>query len=224
VIKLSAKQAKQLDQRAQDEYGIPGLVLMENAGLRASEVGLGLLRKKKNKKVVVFCGPGNNGGDGFVLARHLINHDIQVKVFILVKTSKIKADALINYNILVQMKAAMHEVLETSDLAAVKTSLNQAGLVVDAIFGIGLNKDVGGIFEGVINLINGQNNLVLCLDTPSGLCADSGKIFKVGVRANTTVTFGVAKKGFFLRSGPKNVGRLIVADIGLPAKLIREYK
>jgi len=224
VIKLNTRQAKQLDQRAQDEYGIPGLILMENAGLRASEVVLGLLRRKKNKKVVVFCGPGNNGGDGFVLARHLINHAIQVKIFILVKTSRIKADALINYNILLGMGAVMHEVLEIYDLDAVKTSLKQVELVVDAIFGIGLNKDVGGIFERVINLINEQDHLVLCLDTPSGLCTDSGKIFKVGVRANTTVTFGVAKKGFFLLAGPKNVGKLIVADIGLPSNLIRQYK
>ncbi len=224
MIKVSAEQMKELDRRAQDEFGIPGLILMENAGLHAGEIAFELMRGQKNRKVMIFCGPGNNGGDGFVLARHLINNRVSVKVFLLSRKSKIKGDAFINFNILLKMGAPVKEILNAGNLRRIKSELKSAGLIVDAIFGIGLNKNISGIYADIIKLINLQNNTVLSLDTPSGLCAATGRVFGVCVKAKTTVSFGVAKKGFFIRKGPAQVGRLIVVDISLPRTLLSKFK
>ncbi|MFH2137034.1 MAG: NAD(P)H-hydrate epimerase [Candidatus Omnitrophota bacterium] len=216
--KVTASQMQELDRRAQQDYGIPGLILMENAGLRASETAVFLLKKKSNKKVVIFCGPGNNGGDGFVVARHILNKGLKVKIFILGDEKKIKGDALINFIILKKMRADI--IRHQNILKEVNPALKGAGIVIDAIFGIGLNKEVKGVFREVINFINTAGKTVLALDTPSGLCAATGNIFGVCVLAHTTVTFGAAKKGFYLKKGKQYVGKLLIADISFPRQLL----
>lgn len=221
MFRCTAEQVKKLDWYAQNEYGIPGIVLMENAGLKAAEVALNMLKGKRNEKVTVFCGPGNNAGDGFVLARHLINHRIKVNVFILVRPEKIRGDALVNYNILLNMKASIYELASLKQIGQI---LNKTDLIVDAIFGIGLNKKVEGIFKDAICRINSLSIPVLSLDTPSGLSATTGKVFGVCVHAHSTVTFGVAKKGFFIYEGPLHVGELILADISWPQELLSKVK
>ncbi|MCP4650171.1 MAG: NAD(P)H-hydrate epimerase [PVC group bacterium] len=221
MIKVDAQQMKELDRKAQEEYGIPGLILMENAGLRASEVAIELLKKRKSKKTLIFCGPGNNGGDGFVVARHLLNNKFKVKIFLLADESKIKGDALINFNILRKMKTDIEQVNSLENLKRIKPALKSTGLVVDGIFGIGLNKDIGGIFKDVIDVINRAKKTVIALDIPSGLCADTGKIFSTCICAHTTVTFGAAKKGFFKGKGKRQSGKVVVSDISFPQRLIK---
>ncbi|MFH2145711.1 MAG: NAD(P)H-hydrate epimerase [Candidatus Omnitrophota bacterium] len=223
MFALDARTIKEIDERAQNEYAIPGLILMENAGLAATQVALQLIRRQRNKQVTVFSGPGNNGGDGFVLARHLANKKLKVKVFLLGKKNKLRGDARANFVILSKIGVEAIE-LSLAGWLQVKTQIKRAGLVVDAIFGIGLNKDISGIFEDVIKQINLRAEKVLALDIPSGLCATTGRIFKACVRADTTVTFGMAKKGFFKRYAKKYTGRIVVADIGLPRTLIEQYR
>lgn len=219
--KVSAKEMQELDRRAQEEFGIPGLILMENAGKRASEIAFAMQEQQKNKKIVIFCGPGNNGGDGFVLARHLLNNRQKVMVFLLADKEKIKGDALVNFNILLKMGLKINYLLSKEQLCSAKAKLKDAGLIVDAIFGIGLERVITGIFKEVINLININRKPVLSLDIPSGLCATKGKVWGTCVKAQTTITFGLAKKGFFIGEGPKYVGTLVVSDISLPRQLLK---
>ncbi len=224
MIRLDTEQMKRLDKKAQDEYGIPGLILMENAGLRASEIAYKLLKKRKKKSVFIFCGPGNNGGDGFVVARHLLNHNVKVRVFLLSTSAKIKGDALVNYRILEKMGAQIIALPRVPYLRNASVALSKAGLIIDAIFGIGLNKVIEGFIEEVISQINRANVPVLSLDVPSGLCANTGKVLGCCIAAHTTVTFGAAKKGFYKADGPQKVGKLIVADISLPRDFLKSKR
>ncbi len=224
VIRLDVKQMKTLDKKAQDDYGIPGLILMENAGLRAFEIAYKMLKKRKSKSVFIFCGPGNNGGDGFVTARHLLNHNVKVWVFLLSAGEDIKGDALINYRILKKLGARIITLPSVAYLRNATKALNKAGLIIDAIFGIGLNKVIEGFIEEVIVEINRADVPVLSLDVPSGLCANTGKVFGCCIAAHTTVTFGAAKKGFYKADGPEKTGKLIVADISLPRDLFNPKK
>lgn len=221
MIKLDVSQSKNLDKKAQNEYAIPGLILMENAGLRAYEVAEKMLKKAKTKSVFIFCGPGNNGGDGFVVARHLLNHNVKVRVFLLSDSEKIKGDALVNYQILQNLKAQIIAFQRIPYLKKASVALGKAGLIIDAIFGIGLNKVIDGFMEEVIEEINRADVPVLSLDVPSGLCASTGKVFGCCVEADQTVTFGAAKKGFYRGQGPKKTGKITVADISLPRALLQ---
>ena len=220
MLKFEAREMKELDRRAQEEYGIPSLILMENAGIRASETAVKLLERRESKSVVIFCGPGNNAGDGFVTARHLINNDIKVKLFLLTKGTDFKGDALTNYLILKKMHAQIIELSSLDYLMNASTALAKEGLIIDAIFGIGLNKDIEGFIAEVIQEINKTGVPVLALDVPSGLCATTGRIFKNCLKAHTTIAFGAAKSGFFKLHGQEMTGELIVADISLPKELL----
>ena len=224
MLKLDVKQSKSLDQKAQKEYALPGLILMENAGLRASEAALKMLKKRKAKSVFIFCGPGNNGGDGFAAARHLLNHGLKVRVFLLSDSAKIKGDALVNYRIIQKMGVQIIALRKVPYLKKASAALSKAGLIVDAIFGIGLNKAIGGFMEEVIAEINRAAVPVLSLDVPSGLCASTGKVFGCCVEADETVTFGALKKGFYKGQGPKKTGKVTVADISLPKALLNPKK
>ncbi len=224
MLILDAERMKILDQKAQDEYGIPGLILMENAGLRAFEVAYELLKKRKSKSVFLFCGPGNNGGDGFVVARHLLNRNVKVRIFLLSSSADIRGDALVNYRILEKMGAQIISLPSVPYLRNASAALNKAGLIIDAIFGIGLNRVIDGFIGEIICEINSADVPVLSLDVPSGLCANTGKVFGTCIVAHTTVTFGAAKKGFYKADGPKKVGKLIVADISLPRDLLNTKK
>ena len=226
VKSVNAGRMKVIDRIAQEKFGIPGVILMENAGIRAADIILAQPALKKHKNAVIFCGPGNNGGDGYVVARHLINNKVRVKIFVLVEKRKIKGDALINYLILKKMQASITNLTETTKESFLKkaaAALKKTNVVIDAIFGIGLQRDVEGIFARLIHMINASNAFVVSLDTPSGLCSTTGKVRKDCIRAHTTVTFAVAKKGFFKREGPKHVGRLVVADISIPRQLLTAY-
>ncbi len=216
---VTAEQMQEIDRRAQEEWGIPGLILMENAGLRAADIALSVLRRGKHKQALIFCGPGNNGGDGFVIARHLANHAVAVRIFLLGDPQKLRGDALVNYTIARKMRIPV-SVLSMINLRGVSAVIKRSGLIIDAIFGTGMNKAITGIYADTIEAINTSGVPVLAVDIPSGLCAATGKIFNVCVSARITVTFGAAKKGFITPEGKKYTGRVIVADIGLPPALL----
>jgi len=224
MLAFSASQMRALDKKAERYYGIPGIVLMENAGARAAAKALAMLKKTKKESVCVFSGPGNNGGDGLVVGRRLLNKGKKVEVFLLAPAPKLKGDVLINYKILKKMKARIHIVNNESKINPVKTALKNSGLIIDAIFGIGLNKDIHGLFKKIIEMINDSRVPILALDIPSGLCANSGKIYGVCVKAQCTVTFAALKTGLLKKQGRKMAGKIFVADISMPQQLLRKNK
>jgi len=209
VRRISISEAQAFDLFAQQKLGISSLLLMENAGRGAAEEAQRMLRGKK--RVSVICGTGNNGGDGLVAARHLLNAGLKVKIFILGKASKIKADPKINLNILKNMGQKVIWAGGIDDLEGVKKS----ALIMDAIFGIGLTTAVKEPLASMISWLNQTKLPILSVDVPSGLHADTGKILGVGIKAKRTVTFVAPKKGFYRQAGPSHCGKIVVKDIGV---------
>jgi len=207
---ISVRQAQAFDKYAQEKLGIPSIILMENAGRGVAEEAVKMIRDKGygiRGTVAVVCGAGNNGGDGFVAARHLINAGIKVKVFVTGPKSKLKKDPKTNLNILLKMGQGIKWVRSAKDLIGIKNY----ELIIDAIFGIGLNSQVKGLYLDAINVLNNSRVPILSVDVPSGLNADNGKVLGAAVRAKRTVTFVAPKKGM----GPKYCGKIVVRDIGI---------
>ncbi len=211
---VTVKQIQRLDRIAIDRYGIPSIILMENAGRAVAREVLKLLKKRKNHRVRIVCGQGNNAGDGLVAARHLMNDGLDVKVFIIGKGSCLKEDAAVNYRILKLFKYPVVE-LGPND-TSITRDIKKAGVVVDAIFGVGLNREVPDPIRKVIEIINKNAKKVVAVDIPSGLDGSTGKIYGACVKADVTVCFSLLKKGFLKNDGPAYIGKVVVADIGIP--------
>ena len=214
---ITSKKAKQLDALAQERYGVPAIMMMELAGIAVFKETQKVLRRARNKSVAVVCGAGNNGGDGFVAARHLYNEGVAVCIFVVGDRMNIKNDAKMNYDIVQNIKIKTHAVKSKKEI----NKLRNYGVIVDAIFGIGLARDVAGIYREVIEGINSLNKTVIAVDIPSGLDADTGLPRGIAVKAATTVTMAAAKKGFYVKEGPKYAGKIVVADIGWPRGLLK---
>ena len=212
---ITPRKMQQLDLLAQTKYGIPSLVLMENAGRSAAEIILKMLTGKK-KSVVCVCGRGNNGGDGLVCSRHLINRGASVKIFMLGGSKSLKDDAKTNENILKKMGCRINIIKNSKNIQALKQSLGKCSIVIDAIFGIGFKGQMRKEQAEIIKVINQSRKPVASLDVPSGLDALSGKVRDVCVKARTTVTFGFSKTGLIKNHGPFYSGRVIIAGISLP--------
>jgi NAD(P)H-hydrate epimerase len=207
---ISIAEAQAFDRYAQEKLGIPSIILMENAGRSVAEEALKMLRGKK--KVAVICGVGNNGGDGLVAARHLLNAGVKVNVYIIGKISKLKADPKTNFKILKKMKQG---IISSRKPETKRLGFQGYDLIIDALFGIGLKSEVREPYALVIDLINKAGRPILSVDAPSGLDADSGKVLGVAVKAKRTVTFVASKKGFSKAAGPKYCGKIVVKDIGV---------
>jgi hydroxyethylthiazole kinase-like uncharacterized protein yjeF len=204
-----------LDRAAVEKFGIAEELLMENAGQAVYSV---LLKEFgcKGKKFLVFCGVGNNGGDGFVVARKIHSSGGAVKVFILGDPRKFKGAAKLNFDILSRLPI---EVRRLQSIEAAKADLYHCDGVVDAIFGTGLTRDVEGLYRDVIELINQSGKTVFSVDIPSGVHGDTGKIMGAAVRADYTVTFGLPKIGNMLFPGYDLCGRLYVSHISFPPSM-----
>ncbi len=212
-------QMQQIDRIAIEDYGIPSLALMENAGRAVAGEVITRLAGKRRPRVIVICGPGNNGGDGFVAARHLANAGVDTGIFLLGQAAGLSPDARIHYGVARHCGIPVRA-LRRVDPAA-RRQIRRADMVVDAIFGIGLNREIGQPFREVIELVNISGKQVAAVDIPSGLDGTTGKVWGVCVRAAVTVTFACAKKGFFKNDGPKVTGKVMVVDIGIPGKIVR---
>ncbi|MBI5416219.1 MAG: NAD(P)H-hydrate epimerase [Candidatus Omnitrophica bacterium] len=217
---VTVRQIQDLDKTAIERYGIPSIVLMENAGRAVAEEVKKSLRGKENPAVCIVCGTGNNAGDGFVAARHLASAGIRTKVFLVGKARQLKHDAAVNYRILEKMKCPVKNA--ASRPAWALPEIARADVVVDAIFGVGLNRAVMDPFRSVIETISREAKYVVAVDIPSGLDGTSGEIYGVCVKADKTVTFSFPKKGFFTGRGPRQTGKVVVVDIGIPAQVIRK--
>ncbi|HHY41250.1 MAG TPA: NAD(P)H-hydrate dehydratase [Thermoanaerobacterales bacterium] len=220
---VSPSTMRLMDQMAIDKYKIPGVILMENAGIKVAQAVQNMWNAQKHcasRKIVFFCGKGNNGGDGFVAARHLANMGFETIVFIIANPDNIAGDAAINLEIIRNMGLRIKVIKEQADLDEAKDLANGAFVLVDAIFGTGLKGDVKGIAKSVIEVINQLEIPVVSIDIPSGVCGSTGKILGTAVKAHQTVTLALPKIGLLLYPGAEYVGELITADIGMPVKLV----
>jgi hydroxyethylthiazole kinase-like uncharacterized protein yjeF len=213
---LTVREIRTLERWAIVKIGIPSLALMENAGRRSAMEVLKKLKGRSRASVVIACGAGNNGGDGFVAARYLSKRGIKLQVFLIGNPNRFKADALANYQAAKKLKIHIKPIQDAE--GAFRKSLEKADIVVDALFGVGLNRPLQGPYDGIIRAINDSGAYVVAIDIPSGLDGTTGEIYGVCVKADLTVTFSYPKKGFFKRHGPAHTGRLVVADIGIPPK------
>jgi NAD(P)H-hydrate epimerase len=216
---LTREQCRSLDRRAAEEFGIPGLILMENAGRGAAEVLLGLGARNG---VLVCCGKGNNGGDGFVIARHLDCHRIPVVVHLFARPEELAGDAGANFRI-TERSGIPIKVQVPPNLEALERNLARSDWVVDALFGTGLTGAICAPLDGVIHSINAGPCHVLAVDLPSGLDCDTGLPLGPTVRAHHTTTFVGPKAGFRAARSMEWTGEVHVVGIGAPRALVEEF-
>lgn len=238
---LNREQSRRLDQRAQDEFGISGLVLMENAGRSVVD---SLVRLGARSPVVICCGKGNNAGDGFVIARHLDLRKIEARILLFASPAELQGDALANYQI--AERAGLNiEVFAPDDSSEsadsiekrLPTHLDEASWIVDALLGTGVRGAARPPFDQVINLLNACAVPILAVDLPSGLDCDrgpenpplsepdsveQGRTVPSIIRATHTCTFVAHKPGFLVAGADRFTGKVEVLDIGAPRRLIEE--
>ena len=216
MILVTAEEMQQIDRRTIEDFGILGMVLMENAGRGATRFLLNYFPDIENKKVGVIAGRGNNGGDGFVIARYLKQRGIRVHVYLLAETNKVRGDAAANLAFLKPLDVPLFEIPDEASHSKNKPQMAQIDLWVDAILGTGLKSNVKGYFKTVINYINGLSKPVFAVDIPSGLNSDTGQPCGACIRASATATFAFAKTGHMVYPGTDYTGVLKIVDIGIP--------
>jgi len=210
---LTALDSRAIDIKANNLLGVPLIILMENAGRVVAEEAFRINRRKK--RVAVFCGKGNNGGDGFVAARHLLVAGIKPEIFLAGKISDVENEARLNLEILLKLKQKVIEIKKES-LNSLKNKIHKYDLIIDALLGVGLKGEVIGIFRDLIEVINSSGAYILSVDVPSGLDATSGKVLGCCLKADETLTFIAKKRGMVYRDGPAYCGRVVVKDLGVP--------
>ena len=215
----TSEQMRGFDRRASDEFGVPSLVLMENAGRGVFEAVRDILGDLVGKRVTVVAGRGNNGGDGFVVARHLRDAGARVSVFLLGKPEDVRGEAKANLDILLESGVQVPSITSADEITV---SLSNSHAIVDAVFGTGLHGEVTGLAADVVQAINSARKTIIAVDIPSGMDADTGEILGVCVKADCTVTFALPKIGLLTYPGAGSVGNMIVADIGIPKCLFEE--
>jgi NAD(P)H-hydrate epimerase len=214
---LKREEARELDRRAAEEFGVPGLVLMENAGRGMAEL---LLALGVGGPVVVCCGPGNNGGDGFVIARHLDIAAVPVRVLFFGAPERLPGDAAVNFGILNKSGVPLKVYPEGPDDGTLRAELDGAEWVVDALFGSGLKGPLRPPFDRVVAGINAGRGRVLAVDIPSGLDCDTGRPMGPTVRAHHTATVVAPKKGFAEPAAREWLGQVHVVSMGAPRRLL----
>lgn len=207
---------KAIDACAMNDYGIPGLLLMENAAMAVAREAEGLLGGCTGRRVAALCGRGNNGGDAFAAARLLHCKGADVRAYLAGSKSGIAGDALVNLCILERIGVRVIELLDEKQLDAFYMDMEESQLILDGIFGTGLTREVGGIAAMVINRVNALRKPILSIDIPSGIDGTSGAAKGAGIKAASTVTFCLPKTGLVLHPGCEHTGKLVVADIGIP--------
>jgi NAD(P)H-hydrate epimerase len=209
---LTRNQVREIDRRAIEDYGIPALVLMENAGRGAAEV---LVRLGIGGPVVICCGKGNNGGDGLVVARHLVLQGYEVKILLVADARDLSTEAAIHWNIVRRLKIPAASTV-TLDEPALRHEFANAEWLVDALFGTGLAGPLRPPFDRLVALMNDSEARILAVDTPSGLDCDTGAPLGPTIRAAHTVTFVAPKKGFENPIAGAFLGKVHVVEIGAP--------
>jgi NAD(P)H-hydrate epimerase len=213
---------KEIDAKTINEYGIPGIVLMENAGIRTVEAIEDILGNTHNKRVIVLAGKGNNGGDGLVVARHLLNSGAIVDTFLMAEVQEMTADSLNNYQVLCKMTEQIFPLRQENDLDKLMVSLLSCDIIVDAMYGIGFAGRLNDFDARIAKMVNWTKAVVVAVDIPSGVEADTGKVYGEAIMASHTVTFALPKIGLVLEPGKDYAGTLSVADISIPRHLLED--
>jgi ADP-dependent NAD(P)H-hydrate dehydratase / NAD(P)H-hydrate epimerase len=216
---LNAAQMREADRRTIDEIGIPSLVLMENAGRQAVAAMEAMYSDLLERQVAVLCGRGNNGGDGFVIARTLAQRGVAVSVFLIGRVAEVRGDARVNLEILGRLGLTVVEVADSQAWELHFSEVSDCTLIVDAIFGTGLNAPATGFIESVIADVNASGIPVVAIDLPSGLSADSPEPIGPSIEAGLTVTLGAPKLPLVLPPAETRAGDIVIADIGIPLEI-----
>jgi len=216
---LTSAEMRDIDRAAIEGLGIPGVVLMENAGLRIYRALKFRFPEIAEERIVIVAGKGNNGGDGFVVARHLFNAGAKPEVLLLAARDEVKGDAAVNLAVAVKSGLAVTEVRDEASWRKARPRLDRATIVVDAIFGTGLEKPLDGLFAKVVEDINRTEAYKVAVDIPSGLSADTFEPIGPSVEADLTVTLAAPKVAHIFPPAADRVGELVIAPIGIPPAL-----
>ena len=217
---LNAAQMREADRFTIEEIGIPSLVLMENAGRQVVAAMEAAYEGRLNGRVAVLCGRGNNGGDGFVVARTLLQRGIDAAVFVIGALAEVRGDAKTNLEILGRLGVTVVEIADEQSWELHFSEISQCTLIVDAIFGTGLKSALGGMMETIVADVNASSIPIISIDLPSGLSADTPHVLGDCIDASMTVTLAAPKLPLVLPPGEAHAGDVVIADIGIPHEVI----
>ncbi|MDP6635561.1 MAG: NAD(P)H-hydrate epimerase [Phycisphaerae bacterium] len=217
---LTRDEVRAVDAAAIQGLGIPGLILMENAGRNCADAIEEFIGSENERKVAIVAGPGNNGGDGYVIARHLAMRGFEVVTFIICPIEKISGGAEVNLRAISVLR---HDIRfpTSQELSGLSASLGEFDVVIDAVGGTGISGALRGGAAMAVEQINAAGRPVVAVDIPTGLDCDTGRADGPAVRADLTVTFVAPKVGFDVDGAQEFTGKVVVADIGVPAELVR---
>lgn len=211
---VTKEQIRKMDQRAINEYSIPGVLLMEQAAYSVFKY----FEKLPPMRIIIACGPGNNGGDGLALARQLtIWSSHQVSILLVANSSRLTGDAKIYYDICKSMDVTIHEYNSNEGK---QLELKDADYLVDALLGTGLSKEVKGDMYQVVEAMNNTEKPIISIDIPSGICADTGKVLGIAIKAYKTITFALPKVGLYIYPGVWYANEVICTEIGIPRQIV----
>ena len=217
---LNAAQMREADRYTIEEIGIPSLVLMENAGRQVVAAIEASYEGALDGRIAVLCGRGNNGGDGFVVARTLLQRGIDTAVFVIGTVAEVRGDARTNLDILGRLGVTVVEINDEQAWELHFSEISQCTLIIDAIFGTGLKSALAGMMETVVADVNASSIPIVSIDLPSGLSADTPHILGDCIDASMTVTLAAPKLPLVLPPGEEHAGDVVIADIGIPHEVI----
>ena len=221
MLVVTAEEMRELDRLTIERYGLPSLTFMERAGAAIAEAISKNFRAAARHGVLIVAGKGNNGGDGFVIARLLKKKRIPCEVALLARRAEVSADAGHNLRAFLKLKGMVSEI-GAGNFALLSDRLSKKGLIVDAILGTGMKNDVRGLFAEAISLMNASGLPIVAVDIPSGLDSDKGTPLGIAIQAEMTVALGYPKLGEVIYPGLDHVGELVVADIGIDQRAVAE--
>jgi ADP-dependent NAD(P)H-hydrate dehydratase / NAD(P)H-hydrate epimerase len=221
---LNTEQMREADRRTIEDIGIPSLVLMENAGRQAVAAMEAAFEDLATSRVGVICGRGNNGGDGFVVARTLAQRGVEASVFLLGSVAEVRGDARTNLEILGNIGLTVVEITNAQEWELHFTEISECDLIVDAIVGTGFRGTLSGLLETVVADVNGLGVPVVSIDLPTGLSADSHAVESEAIEASMTVTLAAPKIPLVFPPADARAGDLVIADIGIPYPVIDELE
>lgn len=212
----TSEQMRKIDKKTMEEFHIDGRVLMERAGISVVMALEEELKDINSLSFLIFCGAGNNGGDGLVVARTLLDYTNSIKVILIGDVQKMSEETLSNYLAVEKMGIEIQEVKSSEDLILIENELKRSDVVVDAMLGIGLAGALRGYILKAVELINRYGKYVVAVDVPTGVDSDNGRVYNTAVKADLTVTFGLPKLGLFIYPAREYVGKLKISSIGIP--------
>ena len=215
---------READRRTIEDVGLPSIVLMENAGRQVVAAMESTFESLDSMRVAVLCGRGNNGGDGFVVARTLLERDVDASVYLFASSADVRGDARTNLEVLRNLGVDVVEVADAGAWELHGRDVLSADLIVDALLGTGLNAPVSGLYESVIADVNASPRPVVSIDVPSGVSADNHLVDGPAMEATMTVTLGAPKLPLVLPPAELLAGTLVIADIGIPAAVIDDLE